>query len=564
MISVGAFSASTVLADAASDYETLFGAEDKKVAASRSKTDDGAFAAKLLKSATKMPDAPKFQILLYEKACLFGSTGLAGYDTALEALGLLEKADPAKIDQWRHKKYEIVKLRFNKSRGAARKTAGEPYMEMLEALADAEAAKGKGSEARKLYSRAIMIAKYIKSDKVETILAKSKRANALVAQQIKLKSLQARLKTDAGNTKVRKELILIYVVGLDNPAKAAELLTDDIDEVTRTYVPLAAKKLDGLTEAICMELGDWYYRTLSKNTSAVGKPVVLYRAKGYYEQFAQLHTKKDAQALRAETALESIEKELKKLGAPAVRPGGRTLILPLGKGVKMKFVRIPAGKFLMGSPPKEKDRRVAEGPQRRVTISKAFYMGLTEVTQAQYESVTGKNPSKFKAPRNPVEMVSWNDAAAFCTALSKKIGRTVRLPTEAQWEYACRAGVKTRFSFGDNDKGLDAYGWHKGNGGGRGHPVGRKKPNAFGLYDMHGNVWEWCHDWYDDKFYAKAKNVDPENTKATAGHTRVLRGGSWYDNPDRSRAACRYNRAHVHRYAYYGFRVVVVSGSDAD
>ena len=561
-ISVAVLTGELVLADTASDYETLFGSEAKKVSATRTKTDDAAFAAKLIKSAEKLSDSPAMQILLYEKACQFGAASPAGCETALKAVGLLEKAVPDKKDQWRQRKFDIVKFRFDKSYGAAKKTAGEPYMEMLEALADADVARGNGSEAKKVYSRAIMVANYIKSDRAETILAKSKRANAVVAQQIKLKSLQASLKKDTQNTKVRKELILLYVVGLDNPTEAAKLITDDIDEVTRTYVPLAARTLDGLNEAICMELGDWYYRKLLKDASAAGKPVVLQRAKGYYEQFAELHTKKDVQSLRVETALESIEKELKKLGAPANRSGGRTLVLTLAKGVKMKLVRIPAGKFVMGSPKTEKDRREGEGPQREVTISKAFYMGVTEVTQLQYQFVTGKNPSKFTGPQNPVEQVSWDNATAFCTVLSKKTRRAVRLPTEAQWEYACRAGTKTRFSFGKEDKDLAAYGWYKANSGGKTHPVGQKKPNATGLYDMHGNVWEWCRDWYDKDFYAKAKNVDPENT--TAGSARVLRGGSWNLNPDICRAANRNRFTTVNRNSTLGFRVVVVSGLVVD
>jgi len=560
-ISAGALSGGVVLADTASDYETLFGAEAKKVTASRTKTDDVKFAARLLKTAKDIPDSPAMQVLLYEKACQFGSAGPAGCDTALEALGLLEKAVPGKKAHWRQRKFDIVKLRFDKSLGPAKKAAGEPYMEMLEALADAHVAEGKGSEAKVLYSRAIIVARYIKSDRAATILVKSKRANAVVAQQAKLKSLQSRLKKDAGNTKAREELVLLYVVGLDNPTKAAKLLTDDLDEVTRTYVPLATKKLDGLDEAICMELGDWYYRKLLNDASAAGKPVVLRRAQGYYQQFQKSHAKKDIQSFRVAMALKSIEKELKKLGAPPGRPESKTLILDLGKGVKMKLVRIPAGKFVMGSPKTEAGRRSDEGPHW-VKISKAFYMGVTEVTQIQYQSIMGKNPSRFTGPQNPVEQVSWDDATAFCAALSKKTGRAVRLPSEAQWEYACRAGTKTRFSFGGDDKGLDAHGWYNANSGGKTHPVGQKKPNAWGLYDMHGNVWEWCRDWYDEKFYANAKNVDPENT--TKSSARVLRGGSWYYYPQSCRAAIRSRSTSDYRGSHFGFRVVVVSGSGVD
>jgi len=549
------------LADVASDYETLFGAEARNVAASRTKTDDATFATKLLKAAKDMPDAPALQILLYEKACQFGSAGTAGCDTALEALELLEKAVPDKKAQWRQQKLEVVKFRFEKSYGAAKKAAGKGYMEMLEALADAHVAEGNGSEAKSLYRRAVMVATYIKSPKVAEIVAKSKRASAVVAQQAKLKSLQARLKKNAKDTAARTGLILLYVVGFDKPAEAAKLLTDDLDEVTRTYVPLAARKLDDVDRAICMELGDWYYRTLSKNASVIGKPVVLRRAKGYYQRFLELRAKKDAQSYRAKAALQSIAEELKKLGAPATpvsRPAGKTLTLNLGKGVKMKLVRIPAGKFLMGSPKTETGRHDDEGPQHKVTISKAFYMGLTEVTQAQYQSVMGRNPSNFKNPQSPVEQVSWNDATAFCTALSKKTRRTAGLPTEAQWEYACRAGTKTRFSFGDDDKDLDAHGWYKFNSGAKTHPVGQKKPNPAGLYDMHGNVGEWCSDWYDES-YATTDTRDPKGP--ATGKYRVLRGGSWYNYPRWCRAAKRFK---YYTNSHFGFRVVVVSGLGVD
>jgi len=216
----------------------------------------------------------------------------------------------------------------------------------------------------------------------------------------------------------------------------------------------------------------------------------------------------------------------------------------------------------MGSPATDRSRRANERPQRQVTISKAFYMGATEVTQSQYQALMGKNPSRFNGARGPVEQVTWNDATAFCKALSKKTGKRVVLPTEAQWEYACRAGANTRFSFGDADKELAAHGWFSSNSGGRSRPVGRKTPNAFGLYDMHGNVWEWCRDAFGDRSYAKAKNVDPENT--TASRYRVQRGGSWSNDAPSCRSAMRGRSAPGDRRADFGFRVVVESGPDAD
>ncbi len=242
----------------------------------------------------------------------------------------------------------------------------------------------------------------------------------------------------------------------------------------------------------------------------------------------------------------------------------------------MKLVQIPAGKFTMGSPAGEKGHQSDEGPQREVTISKAFYMGVYEVTQEQYEAVVGENPSEFKGEKNPVEQVSWGDAVEFCKGLSAKTGKTVRLPTEAEWEYACRAGTKTRFSFGDADADLHKYGnycdksntddleWQE-----KGHddehdktaPVGSYKPNAWGLYDMHGNVYEWCGDWCADS-YANAGTRDPQGP--ASGSLRVLRGGCWGRSPLFCRSACRFRYYPDRRVVGNGFRVVSVGAFGVD
>ena len=230
--------------------------------------------------------------------------------------------------------------------------------------------------------------------------------------------------------------------------------------------------------------------------------------------------------------------------AGCLAPLPREMTLDVGNGVTMKLVLIPAGKFLMGE----------EGPQKReVTISKPFYMGMTEVTQAQYEAVMGKNPSNFKGGTYPVETVSWNDATEFCKKLSEKTQQAVRLPTEAEWEYACRAGSKTGFSFGDAESALGDYAWYHGNSGGTTHPVGQKKPNAWGLYDMHGNVWEWCADWYGD--YAKGAATNPSGP--ASGSFRVLRSGGWNDGLNNCRSALRGSYTPGDRDYYFGFRVVV-------
>lgn len=167
------------------------------------------------------------------------------------------------------------------------------------------------------------------------------------------------------------------------------------------------------------------------------------------------------------------------------------------------------------------------GEAHEVTLTQPFQMGIHEVTQAQYERVMGNNPSDFKSAENPVKTVSWDDAVEFCRRLSelpaeKAAGNVYRLPTEAEWEYACRAGTDSKFSSGDDDSDLGDYAWFAQNSGNKTHPVGGKKPNAWGLYDMHGNVWEWCQDWADD--IPNGAVTDPAGP--ASGSYRVFRGGN--------------------------------------
>jgi formylglycine-generating enzyme required for sulfatase activity len=240
--------------------------------------------------------------------------------------------------------------------------------------------------------------------------------------------------------------------------------------------------------------------------------------------------------------------------AKVSRPDGppKELTVDLGGGVKMEFVLIPAGSFLMG----DEKGLDWEKPVHKVTITKPFYLGKYEVTQEQWQAVMGNNPSYFKGPKNPVEMVSWYGCHAFRAKLNEKFssgGVKFGLPTEAQWEYACRAGTTTRYSFGDDPAKLDDYAWWSENAKDTTHPVGQKKPNAWGLCDMHGNVWERCVDWFGEDYYAKSPAEDPVGPDS--GASRVLRGGSWYDGgPDGFRCAYRYDYDPDYR-ANGGFRV---------
>lgn len=234
-----------------------------------------------------------------------------------------------------------------------------------------------------------------------------------------------------------------------------------------------------------------------------------------------------------------------------VRSLEKRFSINLGDGAKMEMALIPSGEFQMGSPEAEWGRDSDEGPIHRVRITRPFYLGVYEVTQQQYEQVMGSNPSYLKGATLPVEQVSWTEALEFCRRLSAKEGREYRLPTEAQWEYACRAGATTRYWFGDSDPLLAQYAWYDSNSERSTHPVGEKSPNAFGLYDMHGSVCEWCADWH--AFYPNSPVDDP--TGATSGLRRVYRGGAWTFNPVACRAACRRGDAPASRYAHLGFRV---------
>ncbi len=268
--------------------------------------------------------------------------------------------------------------------------------------------------------------------------------------------------------------------------------------------------------------------------------------------------------------------ELAKASAPEV-------ITTRTAGIKLKL--IPGGEFMMGSPDADQDSDEDEKPQHRIEISRPFYLGVTEVTQEEYEAVMGANPSWFSSRgggkdlvarqstgRHPVEQVSWLDAVAFCNKLSGLEGRRpfyrmngkdvlvidwngdgYRLPTEAEWEYACRAWTKTRYIFGDEDARANEFGWFGSNAGGRTHPAGEKHPNGFGLFDMHGNVWEWCGDWCGEEYYANAPVENPRGPGEAS--SRVIRGGGWVLEPRNARSANRGRGQPGYRNVSLGFRL---------
>jgi formylglycine-generating enzyme required for sulfatase activity len=232
--------------------------------------------------------------------------------------------------------------------------------------------------------------------------------------------------------------------------------------------------------------------------------------------------------------------------------------LQIASDVAMEMCVIHAGTFAMGSPPSEEGHNDDE-VVHDVTISESFYLASTPVTQRQFEPVVGHNPSYFVGPDLPVEMVSWFDCATFCEILGERLGRRLRLPTEAEWEYACRAGSTTAYNLGASITTAQANfdGWfvkpHVGESRKQTSPAGAFEANAWGLFDMHGNVWEWCEDWYGD--YASGAVTDPQGP--SDGEIRILRGGSWFHGPADARSAQRDALDPGRRHSIYGFRVAM-------
>ncbi|MBD2616356.1 SUMF1/EgtB/PvdO family nonheme iron enzyme [Nostoc punctiforme FACHB-252] len=249
------------------------------------------------------------------------------------------------------------------------------------------------------------------------------------------------------------------------------------------------------------------------------------------------------------------------------RHSANFFIEDLGNGVILEMVSIPGGTFIMGSPNNE--GKANERPQHQIKV-REFFMGKYQITQEQYQAIIGKNPSNFKGTNQPVENVSWNDAVKFCQKLNQKTKRIYRLPSEAEWEYACRAGSTTPFYCGEtittdlvNYDGNYTYASApKGQYCKQTTPVGSFPPNAFGLYDMHGNIWEWCQDYWHDNYQRAPIDGSAWLTTALSSgllsNSRLLRGGSWYDNPGNCRSANRHKNGARNCYNDVGFRVVSV------
>jgi formylglycine-generating enzyme required for sulfatase activity len=366
-------------------------------------------------------------------------------------------------------------------------------------------------------------------------------------------------------------------------SKGLPMLAKGADETLKALAQRDAKA-DATSEpptADQLSLADAWW-DLAQQAGSKEKEGMLLRA-GYWYQRAAGEVDSDALRLKIEKRLAGIT----KLGRPIPEPPPGTARRVLTNSIGMKLVLIPAGEFMMGSTAEEIAWAVEKGkgdgsqpndclgetPRHPVKISQPFYMSMYPVTQGEYQEVMGVNPSSFSAKgqdggrvtgrdtsRHPVEMVSWEEAAEFCRRMSahpkeRATRRMYRLPTEAEWEYACRAGTTTHWVCGNDRDALVDYAWVKKNSDRMTHPVGKKKPNAWGLYDMNGNVWEWCLDWYSVDYYKQSPAANP--TGPPQGVQRVLRGGCFYTDDPACRSAYRHKNLPKNRDRHAGFRVVV-------
>ncbi len=539
---------------------------------------NSARAVKLLAVATPLADQPKICVAVLEKAVYFGAKSPvtpAGCKSASSALDMLEAEFPDRKDQWTLKRASVCSIAYRCARTRSDKQeAGGKFLTALMAAAKIHEANADWTQAATMYRQASAVDTYLKMGGAADIRRKLKKASHMTLVARRAVQYAASLKKDPSKTATRAALIKTLVVELDNPKAAVAHLNEDVDERWRTYVPLAARDIGELPEAPCLELAQWYSKELAPKASPSGKSISLRRARSYYQHFIDIHGKVDIQTFRTKSALAELDKQLAKLNAPTVRRVPRPtrtrksqVALSLADGVTMKLVKIPAGRFTMSSPESETGRLACEGKQRIVTISKPFYIGVTEVTQRQWRAVMATEPwsgrdSAKSDPNNAASYVSKRDIEAFCGRLSKKTSRKITLPTEAQWEYACRAGTGSAFCFGDDPSRLGDFAWFgldKKGSEAFAHPVGKKKPNAWGLYDMHGNVYEWCLDPYDEDSYTKAGNTDPICPGPDGLH--VVRGGSFTETGSSCRSSNRNKCKRLDRKCGLGFRIVVLAGS---
>ncbi len=318
-------------ADAEEDYRAIFGSQADKVAASATTADDVEFAEKLIEAAGNASDSPELQIILCRKAYEYGVRNPAGYDTAMGAVKMLLEIAPDRFEKWKEKELAIFHLRYRSAGDDNRDQEASRYISALGDMGDAKTRSGKYKEALEYYTKALQVAASIKSPLRASFRRKARRMNEVLRQQSRAKALERMLRKNPDKTAVRRTLVMIYVVELDRPQQASEHLGSELDEVLRSYVPLAAKDIGEISQAGRLELAKWY-ESLVEEGSRYGKVNVLNRAASYYRRYIEQAKKKDAGYLQAKAGLDRVEDELIRLGG-----GARAVELLKGATVAMSF-----------------------------------------------------------------------------------------------------------------------------------------------------------------------------------------------------------------------------------
>jgi len=409
------------------------------------------------------------------------------------------------------------------------------------------------------------------------MLDRSREIQKLHAEHKKLEGALAAVRANPDDAEANLVVGRSYCFSHGNWKRGLPYLAKCSDAGLATLAQLERTAPAEPTNQVKLADGWW---DLAEGKKGTEKRALLSRAGFWYEK-AGSGTLTGLTRLRIDKRLEEIAKVAESSPAKAKQPERpKQLTIDLPGGVKMEFVLIPAGEFVMGSSEAERQRAIAkakghgdswavskiptEAPQHRVKISKSFYLGKYETTQAQWQAMMGNNPSSNKGPMNPVERVSWDQVQTFLTKLNSafgKEGKQFGLPTEAQWEYACRAGSTAAYSFGDDPAHLGQHAWFKENSGGKTHPVGQRQPNPWGLHDMNGNVWEWCADLHGKDFYAQSPTDDPVGPRTGSG--RVHRGGGFEAHLERCRSAFRSCCTPSQSRNYLGFRVICTQSEDS-
>ena len=307
-------------ADVDRQLETLFGDEIRRAARTPGLRDDAELAAMFLKAGEMLADQGNLKLLLYEKAAEFGSKDAAGYEAAMKAVNLLVKTAPDRKADWEARRLDICRTRYMRARGTARAAAAKTYLDQLVSLGDIKSAAGQATEAVALYRQAMSLAGSYRSERKGEIAGKVKSAGEQVVAEQRCNLLKARLDKDPSNASVREQLVMLELLELDSPARAAKLLNDDVDEYLRRYVPMAAGPIDKTAEAACLELGKWYTQFIDKGGTALAKGNALVRAYRYYRQFLKVHEGKDVKRLAADLAMKRLKERAKKMGVKL--PGG--------------------------------------------------------------------------------------------------------------------------------------------------------------------------------------------------------------------------------------------------